>query len=112
MAGGGEYTWVMGDTGWFWPGPGPAPGCGPGCCGGCRVSIFRNLGKTKDNSDKFNQYVPLHTPNILSNYVTKQELESVLNELRGICDMSIDKENSARCIRLKGHLGFCVSVWP
>jgi hypothetical protein len=102
--GGGEYSWIRTDTGYAWSGPGAPPGCGPGCCGGCKTQP-RLFGFPVD--DKFNHYSQQYIPNILSNYVTKQELENALNELRGICGMSIDKENSARCNRSKGHLGFC-----
>ena len=92
--------WFKTDAGYIWGGPGPAPGCGPDCCGGCRYTPPKAIGGRHDVLERA-------LPNILSNYVTKQELESALNDLRGVCGMSIDKENSARCNRSKGHLGFC-----
>lgn len=141
MIGGGEYSWILTDTGYVWSGPGAPPGCGPGCCGGCKTRPGQRLFgfPVEDNSDKLkqysvppserltellkegkelgdlirndfdkiNRYVDRPVPNILSNYVTKKELKEALDEVRGICGNSIDKENSGRCTKSKGHKGFC-----
>lgn len=112
----GDYNWVLTDTGYAWVGSGVPTGCGPGCCGGCKAPRqLDDLLKTKpfqteDNSDKFNHYSKPYTPDILSNYVTKKELQDALDEVRGICGYSIDKENSGRCTKSRGHTGFCDNI--
>ena len=124
MTGGGEYTWIRTDTGYIWSGPGIPPGCGPGCCGGCKTQPGQRLfgfpvedhveallqeGKELGDiyREKFNRMSYRPHPDILSNYVTKQELENALNKVLGVCGDSIDKENSAKCNKSKGHIGFC-----
>ena len=92
MIGGGEYLWMQTDTGWIWTGPGVPPGCGPGCCGGCKTQPGQRLFgfPVENNADKFNHYSHYSqrvVPDILSSYVTKQELQDALNEFRGVCEI-------------------------
>lgn len=86
MTGGGEYLWIQTDTGWIWSGPGIPPGCGPGCCGGCQTKPGQRLFgfPVEDNGDKFNPYFQRVTPDILNNYVTKQELKEAIDEIKGV----------------------------